>query len=99
MKTEYIALSPFGAAAFALSVFLLGFAWATYMAAAPASVWILPAGMGVVLLIVVRSDAREAIADGVFERNWFGLWRSRAKLINRIGPVRKQEVAKEKGLV
>lgn len=93
MKTEYIALSPFGAAALALCTFLLGFAWATYQAAAPASVWLVPASMGALLLIAVRSDARESIATGTFTRNWFGVWVAAAEPTNSVAPVKTQEVA------
>lgn len=93
MKTEYIAFSPFGAIALAISCYLFGHSLATWQAGAPHSVWLMPTIVAAMILVAVRSDAREPIANGTFERNWLGFWRARSDVVNKISPADKQEIA------
>jgi len=63
MKTEFITLSPFGAFALLICGLFLGLVIGARDVNA--------AIFGVLLLAVVRQDARESFASGSYQRGWF----------------------------
>lgn len=84
MKEEYAALSPFGVAA----VFCAGFVLSGAMYSATAGRdYFLPLILGVLLLILARTDAREMTRPGIYNRG-FIFWS------RKIEDLRDKEVEK-----
>jgi len=74
MRDEFIAIGPMSVCALMLSGHLIGDALRDWNQSS-----VVTAAVALMLLLAVRAEARQLIANGTFERGWFKWTRRDAK--------------------